>query len=422
MFRIRIARYAMHPWRSLVLTALVLYFDSTYRPMSCSLPPCPLLNLVQNTSVQVQFHPFQNLIAYFASKVSPQAVVYPSSRCSPSLLSKSRLQNRLSFMSIPSEHASSDGTWSTYQSTDTYSQHGMGPSSHILSNGPTSPLYPTEPSTETLIPEEGDESSISISMSSTFFAGAGHDPCPTDVILVTTDNVYFYVHSSRLLQHSNNSFGGLLADLSTPLSIAETSEVANLAFHALYGVDPSSYVPDLSLLLRAFNMLNLYGIEPSSVLFPNGPFYSAVVDLGTKFPLQTYSLAAKFGLEVLAMEVSKHLLTIPLHAITDDIAQAMGATYLRRLVFLHLGRIERLKELMMQLPTAHELSTDCSENDQKRLQQEWRALALALSWGADPAMTSSQLYQSFFPLTQKKNLCPKCVAVSCRLLPSLFHG
>jgi hypothetical protein len=374
-----------------------------------------------NISVQVQFHPFQSLLAYFASQVSRHADVYHSSRYSPSLFPNFRLQNRLSFMSIPSEHASSDGTWSTYQSADTYSQHGMGPSSHVLSNGPTSPLYPTEPSAATLISEEAGESSISISMSSTFFAGAGHDPCPTDVILVTTDNVYFYVHSSRLLQHSNNSFGGLLADLSTPLNIAETSEVANLAFHALYGLDPSNYVPNLSLLLRAFSMLNLYGIEPSSVLFPNSPFYSAVVGLGAKFPLQTYSLAAKFGLEVLAVEVSKHLLAIPLHAITDDIAQAMGATYLRRLVFLHLGRTERLKELVMKLPTAHELSTDCSEIDQKRLQQEWRALALALSWSADPAMASSQLYQAFFPLTQKKNLCPKCVAVRC-LLWSFYHG
>lgn len=324
-------------------------------------------------------------------------------------------------MSIPPEHASSDDTWSTYQPADIYSQHRMDPSPHILSNGPTSTLYSTEPSAATLIPEEVDESSISISMSSTFFAGAGHDPCPTDVILVTTDNVYFYVHSSRLLQHSNNSFGGLLADPSTSLSIAETSEVANLAFHALYGLDPSSYVPNLSLLLRAFSMLNMYGIEPSSVLSPNGPFYSAVVGLGAKFPLQTYSLAAKFNLEALAVEVSKHLLTIPLHTITDDIAQAMGATYLRRLVFLHLGRTERLKEFMMQLPTAHELSTDCSENDQKRLQQEWRALALALSWSADPAMTSSQLYQVFFPLTQKKNLCPKCLAVRCRLLSGFYH-
>jgi hypothetical protein len=296
----------------------------------------------------------------------------------------------------------------------------MVPLPHTLSDGPSSSLFPTgphrphahRPHAATLIPE-ADESSLSISISSTFFAGAGHDPCPTDVILLTTDSVYFYVHSSRLLQHSNNSFGGLLADLSTPLPIAETSEVANLAFHALYGLDPSSYVPNLSLLLRAFSMLTLYGIDPSVALVPNGPFYNAVVGLGARFPLQTYSLAAKFSLEVLAVEVSKHLLTTPLHAITDDTAQAMGATYLRRLVFLHLGRTERLKELMTQLPSVHEPSTDCSENEQKRLQQEWRALALALSWSADPAMTSSQLYQAFFPLTQKKNLCPKCVAVRC---------
>jgi hypothetical protein len=318
-------------------------------------------------------------------------------------------------MSIPPNQDSSDGTWSTYQSNTPYPQHGH-PQPMSVSDGSTVlPVGHPATATTTAPTAEGDESSISIFISATFFAGAGHDPCPTDVILLTTDNVYFYVHASRLLQHSNNAFGGLLADVTAPLAIAESSEVANLAFHALYALDPSSYVPSLSLLLRAFSMLVVYGIAPSSVLFPNGAFYNVVLSLGAKFPLQTYSLAAKFNLEALATEVSKHLLTTPLHAITDDLAQAMGAMYLRRLVFLHLGRTERLKELMMQLPTAHELSTDCSENDQKRLQQEWRALALALSWSADPAMTSTQLYQAFLPLTQKRNLCPNCVEVRSRL-------
>jgi len=314
-------------------------------------------------------------------------------------------------MSIPPNQGSPDDTWSVYQPDNTYSQHGFSLSPHTLSDGPTP---------EFSAATEGDEGSISISISATFFTGASHDPRPTDVILLTTDNVYFYLHLSRLLQYSNNSFGGLLTDLGTPLPIEETSEVANLAFHALYNLDPSSYIPTLSLLLRAFSMLVLYGIEPSLVLVPDSPFYNVVISLGTKFPLPTYSLVAKFNLDTLAVEVSKQLLTIPLHTITDDIAQAMGATYLRRLVFLHLGRTERLKELMSQPPTDHEPSTNCSEGDQKRLQQEWRALALALSWSADPAMTSTQLYQAFFPITQKRNLCPKCAEVRCRLFLSLL--
>jgi hypothetical protein len=320
-------------------------------------------------------------------------------------------------MSLPPNQGSSDGTWSPYQPNTAYSQDGIGPSPRTLFDDPT--LHPVESSTAGLIPET-DNSSISVAISATFFAGAFHDPCPTDVILLTVDNVYFYLHSSRLLQHSNNSFGGL-TDLSAPFPVAETSEVANLAFHALYGIDPSSYVPTLSLLLEAFSMLTFYGIEPSLIIAPNAPFYNAVVDLGAKMPLQTYSLAAKFRLDAIAVEVSKHLLTTPLYAITEDIAQTMGATYLRRLVFLHIGRTERLKELMTQLPTAHELSADCSENDQKRLQQEWRALALALSWNADPAMTSPQLYQAFLPLTQKRNLCPQCIEVRCQLLSSFYH-
>ena len=362
------------------------------------------------------FRPSQTSIAHFTPEVSHQTAIYRPLRCFPSLFPNFRPRNRLSFMS---NQGSSNGTWSTYQPDDIHSHtHSIGPST-CPSSSPT--LFPPESPAAALAPE-GDDSSISISISSTFFAGAGHDP--TDVILLTTDTVYFYVHSSRLLQHSNNSFGGLLTDLSTPLRIAETSEVANLAFHALYGLDPSSYVPTPAVLLRAFSMLVSYGVDPSLVLVPNDPFYNVVVGLGAKHPLQTYSMAAKFSIEALAVELSKHLLTTPLHSVTEDIAQAMGATYLRRLVFLHIGRTERLKELMMQLPTVHEPSTDCSENDQKRLQREWRASALALSWSADPAMTPSQLHQAFLPLAQKKNLCPKCVEVRSLLivLPSFYHS
>lgn len=372
--------------------------------------------LVQLYWSPMAFRPSQTSIAHFTPEVSHQTAIYRPLRCFPSLFPNFRPRNRLSFMS---NQGSSNGTWSTYQPDDIHSHtHSIGPST-CPSSSPT--LFPPESPAAALAPE-GDDSSISISISSTFFAGAGHDP--TDVILLTTDTVYFYVHSSRLLQHSNNSFGGLLTDLSTPLRIAETSEVANLAFHALYGLDPSSYVPTPAVLLRAFSMLVSYGVDPSLVLVPNDPFYNVVVGLGAKHPLQTYSMAAKFSIEALAVELSKHLLTTPLHSVTEDIAQAMGATYLRRLVFLHIGRTERLKELMMQLPTVHEPSTDCSENDQKRLQREWRASALALSWSADPAMTPSQLHQAFLPLAQKKNLCPKCVEVRSLLivLPSFYHS
>jgi hypothetical protein len=271
--------------------------------------------------------------------------------------------------------------------------------------------------------QQGDLSSTNtLSISTIFFAGSDLDPNPSDIVFFTTDYVYYWVHSSKFFKHSKHSCCGMLTDLSTSLPLPETSEIANLAFHMLYHFNFPFYSPTLSLVVRALSLLALYGIDISSVLVPSNPLYNTVLYIGVRYPLETYTVAAGFNLETLAIEISKHLLTTPLCAITDEMARVMGPHYLRRLVFLHMGRTERLKELIMQPPPPHDVTKDCYETDQKHLQQEWRALALALGCNAGPSTSTSQLYNTFLPITQKETLCPKCSEVSNRHVPLTCHS
>lgn len=238
------------------------------------------------------------------------------------------------------------------------------------------------------------------------------DPYPTDVLLVSSDNVLFCVHSITLLLHSLNNFGGFLKDISQPILLSAHSSVLNIALYALYALNPAPFNPTTALITQALHFLVDHGILPKDCITPRSPFCAAISALGVQCPLETFMAAAFFDLEHLAVDVSRNLLGLPLQAITDDVARTIGPRYLRRLVFLHLGRVDRLKQLMLQVPEAHGQNKDCYESEQRRLQLDWRSHAVALGPAASAAMGPSQLYAAFLPVTQQKTLCPDCMYVS----------
>lgn len=254
-----------------------------------------------------------------------------------------------------------------------------------------------------------------VSMSTTFCLGAMDDPYPADVLLLSSDNVYFCVHSITLLLHSLNKFGGYLKEILQPIPLSTHSTVINLALYALYDLNPSAFNPTTGLMTLAFRFLIDHGILPKDCITPTNPFCESIHKLGVQSPLETFIMVAYFDLEHLAIDVSRNLLNLPLQNITEEIALTIGPVYLRRLFFMHLGRIDRLKRLMFQVPEAHGQNKDCYDSEQRLLQLEWRSLAVALAPDASPAMGASQLYKAFLPITQKKTLCPDCIEVSARL-------
>jgi hypothetical protein len=161
----------------------------------------------------------------------------------------------------------------------------------------------------------------------------------------------------------------------------------------------------------ALRSLQSYGVSLDLLLTLGHPMSTTILHLGIQSPLETFAMVAENKLGHLATEVSKKLVSVTPNNLTDDLAEKMGASYLRRLVFLHLGRIDRLKQLLIQPHSLHPVTKDCYENDQKRLQNEWKALAVTLGWKARADMSPQRIHSTFTTLMLKTS-CNQCQLVS----------
>lgn len=136
-----------------------------------------------------------------------------------------------------------------------------------------------------------------------------------------------------------------------------------------------------------------YGLSAVDLLGPGTPFYDTLCAMALSRPLDAYVLVCQYCLEALAVEISKYLLPMPLHNLTDAHVTSMGPIYLRRLIFLHLGRTERLRVLLRELPGTHLATPLCDSLDQKRLlHQSWHVAASEAYWEVAP--DTSGMYSS----------------------------
>jgi len=246
-----------------------------------------------------------------------------------------------------------------------------------------------------------------ISLSTTFYP-RDDDPC--DVIIVTCDSIFFAVQKAILLAKSNNSFGGFLVkEDCLSFVVEEDAAVFNLILFAFYEYDPTKYKPSLSQLAGMLTGLPKYGLPlPGTVDIPGGFIYNAILNTALASPLEAYALVCSHNLEQLAVQISHHLLSTPLHQLTDDLCIQMGPKYLRRLIFLHMGRTERLKLLVKEPPVGHEPTRDCDEIDQKRmLLANWREAASTLCWSIGPD-TPISLLRDRLSNVANKLACSDC--------------
>ncbi|KIM25903.1 hypothetical protein M408DRAFT_314531 [Serendipita vermifera MAFF 305830] len=248
-------------------------------------------------------------------------------------------------------------------------------------------------------------------MSTTFYPREDH---PSDLIIISADNVFFSVHKRILLLKTNNFFGGLLQvedDVILNiflLVVSEASEVFNLVLHAFYDFDPTNYKPTLDQVAEMLNKLPQYGLPLSAVITHGKPMYNLILGMSLTKPLDIYALVAQHRLEPLAVEVSHHLLATPLHNLTDEHCLSMGPIYLRRLTFLHLGRTERLKKLLRDPPSGHRPTMQCDTVDQKhKLMALWKEATGELCWEASASTPVSLFHAVLSPLVDKLN-CEEC--------------
>jgi len=201
------------------------------------------------------------------------------------------------------------------------------------------------------------------------------------------------VHASALLGSSANQFNGLLP--SNPgscesqdavLSIPEHSTVLNVLLHIIYDMSCIHYSPPFPTLVAAVNCLSTYGISPKLVIVPSTPTYTLLLSYAPLFPLELYALAASFDLYDLAVATSSHLLSFPLASITDEMAECIGPVYLKRLFFLHFGRSDALKRILLPPPHPHAPTPWCDFNEQKKLTRAWALASAYLAWDARPGV------------------------------------
>ncbi|KAK7022286.1 hypothetical protein R3P38DRAFT_1115004 [Favolaschia claudopus] len=245
-----------------------------------------------------------------------------------------------------------------------------------------------------------------LSISTTFFSNAHHRARQPDIALLSTDSVYFYVHSDVLLKASNNQFRGIIPtkilrdeDEEQPVfAVPESSSVLNVLLHAIYELSCAHYAPPFDTLVAAVEAMPVYGVDVKATIKPSAPLFNLLLSQAPLFPFQLYALAAQHDLFDLAVPTSSHLLAVPLSRLTDELAERMGAVYLKRLLFLHSGRTEALKRILGAAPHPHPPTANCDFPAQKSVGRAWALATAYLMWDIRPDLSTRTLDSALRPL------------------------
>lgn len=211
---------------------------------------------------------------------------------------------------------------------------------------------------------------------------------------MSNDKVFFYAHLRHLLRASHNNFNDLLPAgqiglrETAPVTIAcvqEDAQVINIVLHCIYGLSCEQFRPSLDVLSGAIDSMRSYDISVDAYASPHQALFQVALSQGRYDPINFYALAAKHGLEDLAVALSSHLLSFNFSLLTDELVLRMGAVYLRRLFFLQQGRIQALKRLLLQPPDSHSPIASCTAHEQQQtVTRVWATAMAHLIWDVRP--------------------------------------
>ncbi|KAM5540344.1 hypothetical protein V8D89_005802 [Ganoderma adspersum] len=267
------------------------------------------------------------------------------------------------------------------------------------------------------LPQDHIPGNTIVSVSTTFHPGATLLPIPPDLIFLSADGVFFYVHTTQVLALSTNHFDDLVPpkphkskmrdDLGPVVPVPESASVLNIVLHAVYDISCAHYHPGVDTLITAVEAMAKYGLPPRRHIAPSTPLYSLILGQAPMQPIVIYALAAAHDLYDLAVPVSSHLLSFALHTLTDDLAIRIGPVYLKRLFFLHLGRLDALKRLLLPPPHPHPPTSGCDFTEQKKLTRAWALASAYLAWDARPDLSTSAMESALLPLADHLS-CDVC--------------
>lgn len=239
------------------------------------------------------------------------------------------------------------------------------------------------------------DGSTSVSVSTTFYPAANLSSSPPDLILQAADSVFFYVHRARLLAPSENHFARFLPLPIPPLmdgddrlgpivAVDESATVLNIVMRTFYDMPLARYPSSLGELIIAVDALAKYGAPPKAHVAQSMPLYRLLLEQSPRQQIAVYVLAAHYDLYDLAVAVSSSLLSFSLADLTNELASRIGPLYLKRLFFLHFGRVATLKSLLHASPRLHSPTTTCGFAEQKTLTTAWSLASAYLAWNARP--------------------------------------
>lgn len=179
---------------------------------------------------------------------------------------------------------------------------------------------------------------------------------------------------------------GLNNDSLTPMvMLPEPAPVLNVVLHTIYNMSASQFAPSFDDLTDALDALIKYCIPVKHYVAATTPLFALLLSHAPMRPIDSYALAAHHGLEDLAVAISPHLLSFSLPSLSDSLAARIGSVYLKRLFFLHYGRMEALKGLLLHPPSPHPETPDCDTNQQQKLTRVWALASAHLVWDARPS-------------------------------------
>ncbi|KAJ4483004.1 hypothetical protein C8J55DRAFT_605386 [Lentinula edodes] len=276
---------------------------------------------------------------------------------------------------------------------------------------PISPPFSQVLSSPFIVKVKPEPSPTSALISPTFCQSAswhGYHGIP-DAVFCTSDSVLFFVHSQDVLAASDNGFCSLIPSCNPVIIVTESSATLNIMLHAIYNLsyNQSSYTfEDLS---KAIDRFAVYGMHPKTLILTSTSLYTLLLSYAPYLPLLVYTCASKHDLQDLAVSSSSHLLSFKLSALTDEMAEAIGPSYLRRLFFLQMGRSEALKRLLLYPPSNHTPTANCNVHDQNALTRAWALASAYLVWDSRPDLSTNSLESTFSQLVDDLScdLCKK---------------
>ncbi|KDQ25463.1 hypothetical protein PLEOSDRAFT_1057751 [Pleurotus ostreatus PC15] len=296
-----------------------------------------------------------------------------------------------------------------------------------------------------------------VSLSTSFHPAARNcGDLEPDLVLLSADSVFFYVHSSVLRSASNNNLCGFLpwnnpretergatdAEIEFVM-LPDQSQVLNIMLHFIYDISPAHHSPPFHILSQAVDRLhNVYGVDVNhgmqgsalALSSPRPSLFALLTANAPLYPVEVYALAASIDFYPLTKTASLYLHGLDLCPTDDgepiggrlglvpEMGRKMGGMYLMRLVGMHKRRLEALRKIVCTAPEGHLIdraSEDrCSAEDQASLKRAWALAAAYIICTAGPGVSAQTIDGTFRPLVRHVT-CSRCRQAMHKRLESM---